>query len=204
MALLAFSFVPTTAFHAFVARAAKACAGLLIFVATVAAAQSGGALDLAGKPVNPLANSARKPVVLVFLRTDCPISKRYAPGLQALQSAFAATADFWFVFPDKDETASAIQDHLAQFGYRSPLVARDPAHALVQKSQVKITPEVAVFKGGKLLYHGRMDNWYASFGKARPTPTTHELTEVLTALAAGKKPEVKSTSGVGCYISDLK
>ncbi len=177
-----------------------------MLLAAALQAQTPGVVDLAGKSTNPLVDAERdhKPVVLVFLRTDCPISKRYAPTLQALQVEFAKSAAFWLVFPDKDESAHSIQEHLAQFGYSNPQVVRDLSHSLVQRSEVQITPEVAVFHRGELVYHGRIDNWYASFGRARPAPTTHELRDVLTALSAGKKPTVKNASGVGCYISDLK
>jgi hypothetical protein len=81
---------------------------------------------------------------------------------------------------------------------------RDPQHALVRVGQVEITPEIAVFDGiGKLIYHGRIDNWYQEFGRARPAPTTHEMNDaILAALSGGPAPA--SVDGVGCYISDLK
>jgi hypothetical protein len=39
--------------------------------------------------------------VLVFVRTDCPISNRYAPELRRLQDRFAPRGmAFWLVYPD--------------------------------------------------------------------------------------------------------
>ena len=71
-------------------------------------------------------------------------------------------------------------------------------------SKVAITPEVAVFSGNReLIYHGRIDNWYEDFGRARPQPTTHELDEAIHAAVEGG-PAPASVGGVGCYISDLQ
>ncbi|MGC1581608.1 MAG: hypothetical protein WA766_09000, partial [Candidatus Acidiferrales bacterium] len=42
------------------------------------------ALDLNGKSVDPLKAAPGKIVVLIFVRTDCPISNRYAPAIQRI------------------------------------------------------------------------------------------------------------------------
>ncbi len=161
-------------------------------------------LDLNGKSADPLAAPVGKPVVLVFVRTDCPISNRYAPLLQKLHSAYSAKANFWLVYPDKHISSQQIRDHLRQFGYTLGAL-RDPAHVLVKRSSVSITPEAAVFDGhGKLVYHGRIDNWYEDAGRSRPAATTHELQSVLDAVIAGKPAPLLTAPAVGCYISDLE
>jgi len=161
-------------------------------------------VDLTGKRVDPLHGDRRKAVVLVFVRTDCPISNRYAPTIQRLSAEYAGKVTFWLVYPDRTESAIAIQKHLDEYGYKLPAL-RDPQHSLVKLAEVQVTPEVALFDGsGELLYHGRIDNWYHDFGHARSAPTTHELNNAIQAVINGKAPEVASASGVGCYISDLE
>ncbi len=168
------------------------------------AADSSGAVDLAGKPVDPLHASPGKIVVLVFVRTDCPISNRYAPTIQQISARYSGDAAFWLVYPDKTESVATIENHLAQYGYKLPAL-RDPQHALVKLSEAQVTPEVAVFdSSGRLMYHGRIDNWYQDFGHARSAPTTHELSDAIASVAGGKAPEVNTATGVGCYISDLE
>jgi thiol-disulfide isomerase/thioredoxin len=160
-------------------------------------------LDLAGKPVDPFEQAAGKTLVLIYVRTDCPVSNRYAPTIKALGQKYAGEAVFVLVYPDKTETPAAIEKHLKDYGYSfEPL--RDPQHQLVTIGKVGITPEAAVFTAhGDLVYHGRIDNWYKDFGRARPAPTTHELDEaVKSALNGGTAPA--SVGGVGCYISDLQ
>ena len=176
------------------------------FIGPAAGAALGQAtgIDLRGETVNPLRQAAGKPVALVFLRTDCPISNRYAPTIQKLQTEYAGRVDFWLVFPDKDESSATITKYLQDFGYKVRAL-RDPEHCLVGNSHARITPEVAVFDGtGRLAYHGRIDDWYVTFGRARAKPTTSELKDALQALLSGKKPAVDAVEGVGCYISDLQ
>jgi hypothetical protein len=177
---------------------------LLASLSTPAVSQTSTALDLHGKPVDPLRVSNGKVVVFIFIRTDCPISNRYAPVVQKMGADYSAKASFWLIYPDKSELPENILRHLEQYGYRLPAL-RDPQHALVQLSQVEITPEAAVFdSSGHLVYHGRIDNWYEDFGRARPAPTTHELKDAIQAVLNGKPPAVAAAKSVGCYISDLK
>jgi hypothetical protein len=175
-----------------------------IGAASVCANQLLTGVDLAGKPVDPLRVDPGKPVVLIFVRTDCPISNRYAPTIQRLSTVYAGRSAFWLVYPDKSETSVAIGQHLHAYGYKLPAL-HDPQHALVKLGHAQVTPEVAVFDAnGQLAYHGRIDNWYLTFGHARPVPTTHELDDALQAVLKGSKPQVATASGVGCYISDLE
>ncbi len=142
-------------------------------------------------------------MVLLFVRTDCPISNRYAPMIQRLRAAHAGAA-FWLVYPDKGESPDAVRKHERDFGYHLPAL-RDPLHSLVKQGQVQITPEAAVFDvHHRLVYHGRIDNLYEDFGRARTIATTHELEDAIQAAMAGKTVAVDSVPAVGCYISDLE
>jgi thiol-disulfide isomerase/thioredoxin len=161
-------------------------------------------LDLAGKTVDPFEVAGGKPLVFIFVRTDCPVSNRYAPTIQALSTKYAGKAVLVLVYPDKSETPVAIEKHLHEYGYKNEAV-RDTQHNLVKLSKVEITPEAAVFNGkGELIYHGRIDNWYKEFGHARSAPTTHELDEAIQATLNSGGQVPASVSGVGCYISDLQ
>jgi thiol-disulfide isomerase/thioredoxin len=162
------------------------------------------ALDLSGTPVDPLKAAQGTVVVLIFVRTDCPISNRYAPTIQRLSKQYAAKAAFFLVYPAKGESAENIRQHERDFGYQLPAL-RDLRHALVRHSHVQITPEAAVFDAAhRLLYHGRIDNLFEDFGRARPAATTHELADALRAAVDGTTVTAESVPAVGCYISDLE
>jgi thiol-disulfide isomerase/thioredoxin len=152
---------------------------------------------------DPFKSSPGKIVVLVFVRTDCPVSNRYAPFIKQLSAKYVDKAAFWLVYPDKSSSAEEIRKHVREFGYTLPAV-RDPQHTLVKQGEVQVTPEVAVFNTHQhLVYHGRIDNLFQDFGHARAAATTHELDDAIRAALAGTSaPE--HAPGVGCYISDLE
>jgi hypothetical protein len=157
--------------------------------------------DLEGRSVNPF--EATEVSVFIFLRTDCPISNRYAPEIERLKKKYTAEqVKFWLVYPDAETKASEIAAHLKEYSL-SAAPLRDPGHQLVRQAGVKVTPEAAVFlRGGKELYHGRIDDRYVDFGKERPAPTRRDLDLVLQAALAGRPVPKGSAPAVGCYIAE--
>lgn len=174
---------------------------LFTFAPTLSIAQR-TVSDLDGKNVNLIASKSGKIVVLIFLRRDCPLSARYAPTIQHISSEHAKKVRFFLIFPDKSDSGSEIRQYLRDFHYSIPAL-RDPGHILVRQAHARITPEAAVFAGGSLVYHGRIDDLYESFGHARSAPTTHELEDSIGAALNGRSPSVAEAPSVGCYISDL-
>ena len=176
---------------------------LLVLTSPLFLAAQNRALHLDGTPADPFLENAGKPVVLLFVRTDCPISNRYAPLIQRISSHYAAKVAFSLVYPGKSSSAERIRQHESDYGYKLPAL-RDPQHALVLQAQVQVTPEAAVFDANhRLVYHGRIDNLYEDVGRARPAATTHELDDAIQAALNGKAPPT-NTPAVGCYIADLE
>jgi AhpC/TSA family len=162
------------------------------------------AVDLNGDHVDPFKSSAGKIVVLIFVRTDCPVANRYAPTIQRLSVQHLKRASFWLVYPSKVDSPEMIRKHDRDFGYKLPAL-RDLQRALVKQSHAQITPEAAVFDANRrLIYHGRIDNLYEDFGRARTAATTHELDEAIEAAVKGKRLAAEAVPAVGCYISDLE
>jgi len=179
---------------------AFAAAGLLCALAS--AQQT--AFDLQGNAVNPLASSANKVIVLVFLRRDCPVSSRYAPVIQKIGKQYEHDASFSLIYPDKTDSPIEIRKYLHDYGYTLPAL-RDPDHALVKLAHVQITPEVAVFDSNRrLVYDGRIDNWFVDFYRSRSAPTTHELEDAIQSALNDKPVAAHEVRGVGCYISDVE
>jgi len=63
---------------------------------------------------------------------------------------------------------------------------------------------VVVLADGSIAYRGRIDNFYADYGKPRRMATEHNLRDALDAVLARKAVERPSTTPVGCFIPDLK
>ncbi len=181
------------------------CAGLFA-LASIASAAAGiqSPVDLTGKPSDPFASPARARVFL-FVRTDCPITNRYAPELKRLSREFQGQkVDFWIVYPDATETPAAIQEHIKEYQFPgTPL--RDPGHELVKRARATVSPEAAVFDpAGKLMYHGRIDDRYLEIGMARRTAETHDLENAISAVLDGKPVAHAETRAVGCALADVE
>jgi tetratricopeptide (TPR) repeat protein len=75
-----------------------------------------GVVDLAGRHLEALP-LGRGPTVLVFTRTDCPISNRYAPELRRLGERFARRGVFFrLVYADPTETRNNLGGALLETG----------------------------------------------------------------------------------------
>jgi peroxiredoxin len=161
--------------------------------------------DLDGRQIEPLRARDAKAVVFIFIRTDCPISNRYAPEVRRLHEKFASSGvRFWLVYLDPDESTQVIRNHIKEYEYRLSAL-RDKGHKLVKMTGVQVTPEAAVFSPtGRMVYRGRIDDWYVAFGKARPSPTTRDLEQVLEAMLEGKQVTSRTTVAIGCFIPDLQ
>jgi hypothetical protein len=162
-------------------------------------------MDLEGREYHPFEDSQARAIVFLFVRTDCPVSNRYAPEVRSMFHDYREQGvDFWLVYPDPDATVEAIDKHLEE--YRHPLPAlRDPRHTLVDLTGVTITPEVAVFvPGSELVYRGRIDDRYVDFGKTRARATRHDLRQALDAVLSGEPIAHPRTQAVGCFIADLR
>jgi hypothetical protein len=168
------------------------------------AAQSDIAVDLTGKSVDPFGSKARVNVLL-FVRSDCPITNRYAPEVARLAEEFKRReVRFWLVYADATETPAAIQAQIEEYHFPGEPV-RDVHHALVRRAHATVAPEAAVFdSGGKLMYHGRIDDRYVEIGMARPAAQTHDLEDAIAAVLEGKRIAQAETRAVGCSLADVE
>ncbi len=163
------------------------------------------AVDVEGRAVDPFQAGAAKAIVLVFVRTDCPISNRYAPEIRRLAEKFAPRGvAFYPTYPDRDASTEAIRAHMREYGIQGTAL-RDPNGHLVRMTKARVTPEAAVFlPDGRIVYSGGIDDWYADLGKPRAEATAHYLEDALEALLDGRPVAHPHTEAVGCSLADLK
>ena len=157
--------------------------------------------DVRGKQHTPFSSGKAKAVVFVFLLRDCPVSNVYAPELTRIHKAYSKKGvALYLVHPDRDTDAKAARAHASEYKLSAPVVL-DHDHKLTRLAKASVTPEAAVFDTkARLLYHGRIDNLYADFGKKRFKPTQRDLRDTLDALLAGKRLAKRTTEAIGCYI----
>jgi AhpC/TSA family protein len=177
---------------------------LLLVSCAVTLSAASAVVNLERQPVNPLAE-AGKVRVLLFARTDCPISQRYAPEMQRISREFAQQpVEFWMVFPDRTETPENVRTMMSDYRFPGTPVL-DPKHELVRQAHVTIAPEAAVFDaGGALLYHGRIDDLYVDIGKSRSAAQEHDLEDAIRAALDHKPVRQRETRAVGCSLADVE
>ena len=142
-------------------------------------------------------------LVLVFLATDCPISNRYSPLLHQLEVQYSPGVKFLAVFSDPATPAAGARHHLAEYSLNMPGLL-DPGASLARQTGARVTPEVAVLSpAGLVIYRGRIDDRYVSWGLARPEAKEHDLRDTLDAILAGKPAPHPSNSALGCAIPGL-
>jgi hypothetical protein len=183
------------------------CFGALLIPPSLRAdntAAYGHAID--GDSVTSLAVPGDKYVAAIFVATDCPISNRYLPLLAQLSKQFAPRGiRFWLVYPNPGDTLAAVRAHQKQYPAAATmpeLIAPDPR--FLARAHVHVTPEAAVFHSDAIsepvIWHGRIDDRYLTFGTQRPAATRHDLADALNAALAGRPPAPPAGPPVGCAI----
>jgi hypothetical protein len=159
-----------------------------------------------GRNVTSLASSA-KYVATIFVATDCPISNRYLPLLARLSQQYAPRGvRFWLVYPNPGDTLATVLAHQKQYPVAaslSQLIAPDPR--FLAQAHVHVTPETAVFHGDAVMsqpvvWHGRIDDRYLTFGTQRPAATRHDFANALDAVLGDRAPAPPAAPPVGCAI----
>ncbi len=145
--------------------------------------------------------SGRKATVVFFVTHDCPISNRYAPEIGRICGDYSSRGvGCLMAYVDPTITAEEIREHRQAFGGTQPAV-HDKGRELVELAGATITPESAVFDGvGRLVYRGRVNNFYAALGTPRRQATQHDLRNALDEVLAGMPVSRPRTQAVGCYI----
>lgn len=159
--------------------------------------------DLDGKAHAPFEQDSVRGLVLVFVSTDCPIANSYQPLLRRLAARYDSKGiRFVLVYPTRGLTVDQVREHRDQYKILSPTVV-DSDQLLTRQTGATVTPQAVVVSASnrEVVYRGRIDNRYATFGKKRNVATEHDLADVLDALLSGKTITLRETKSVGCLIS---
>src|SRR6478752_5761908 len=141
-----------------------------------------------------------KVVGLAFLGTECPLAEAYAPRLAEVARNFEKRGvRFFGVDANQQDGPVAIGRFADKHGLPFPIL-KDVGNGLADRLGAERTPEVFVLDGSRAVaYRGRVDDQYA-IGVHRPSPTRHDLVDVLEAVLAGRSVATPRTDAVGCRI----
>jgi hypothetical protein len=167
--------------------------------------------DNDGHDVISLALAGTQYVAAIFVATDCPISNRYLPEIARLSREFAPRgARLWLVYPNPGDTLAAVRTHQALYPAAASLPQLiAPDVRFLAHAHVHVTPEAAIFRADApgvslmsqpVLWHGRIDDRYLTFGTQHPAATRHDLAGALNAALAGHQPAPPAAPPIGCAI----
>lgn len=157
--------------------------------------------DLDGKPAGLRAQSGEKATVVVFLSLECPISNSYIVQLSELARAQADRGVALVGAFSGDETPAQVRKWAAEYKPGFPILL-DPRYLAAQALSAESTPEAFVFDADLVLrYRGRIDNAYSARLKRNASVTSHDLTDALDDVLAGKGVRTPLTKAVGCALT---
>jgi thiol-disulfide isomerase/thioredoxin len=150
---------------------------------------------------DPFDAGDRVATVLLFIAPDCPISNGYAREITRIASAYEPRGVAVFaIHSDPQVSSETARRHASEYGYGFPVLL-DPNQTLAHRVGATVTPEAAVLdRAGNVVYLGRIDDTFYSFGRRRETPTTHELRDALDAVTEGRPVAKPTAPPIGCEI----
>ncbi len=147
-------------------------------------------------------------VVVVFLGTECPMAKLYAPKLAALQKEFKPSrVAFMGIDSNQQDSLQEIEAYAERHDIEFPML-RDVRNQVADHFGAIRTPEVFVLDKDRVVrYWGRIDDQYGfadGLGYQRPEPSRRDMVEAVKELLAGKEVTVPTTTALGCHIGRVK
>ena len=148
-------------------------------------------------------------VVVVFVGTECPLVRLYAPRLVELYEEFAPRGvAFWAIDSNRQDSLPEIEHFARTYHLRFPLL-RDPGNRVADLFGAQRTPEAFVLDARRVVrYRGRIDDQYGfrDDGRSfqRNAPQRRDLAEALNALLSGRTVDVPETRAFGCLIGRVR
>ncbi|MEM7304419.1 MAG: redoxin family protein [Pseudomonadota bacterium] len=159
--------------------------------------------DLDGTLHNMGNHADSKTVMMVFLDTGCPISRKFTPTLNELyRLASKNNSELFGVFSNPDVSPDEINQFRNEFKIEFPVIY-DGSGDLAKRLKPTVIPEAFLISvDNNILYRGRIDNRFAAIGKQRTNITSHDLKNALLASAKNNTPKVSYQTPVGCVAPD--
>ena len=157
--------------------------------------------DLSGQAHRLRTLAAAQPFTVIAVTSpSCPLSRKYAPTLAALEDAWKAKGvQFIFtgaIVTDPPESLAALAEQHALDG----LCTADTNQSLLQALQAESTTEVFLIDRALTLhYRGAVDDQYG-IGYQKDQPTQNYLADALAAVTVHQRPRLAATTAPGCAL----
>lgn len=143
--------------------------------------------------------------VYFFLLEDCKITQAYIPEIRKLHAEFESDSiEFKAFFPSPSSDQNLVKTFFDEYQPGITCVL-DDNQVMAKKFDITVMPEVVVYQDhiNKIVYQGRIDNWFAGLGKRRAKATKHELRDCLNKIQKAQAIQYLKTEAVGCYLTRL-
>ncbi len=160
--------------------------------------------DLRGSNRDLDSFKGHKAVVLVFLGSDCPVSKVYIPAIVELEKKYRGkNVQFLAVYPNELEDLDQIAASAYEMGIPF-LVLRDAGQKMAELAGVKRVPTLVMLDSDfKVQYRGRLDDRYSA-GSRKQQPTRADLATAIDEVLAAKPVSVAETEVDGCLVGKTR
>jgi hypothetical protein len=145
-------------------------------------------------------SDGKKGAVIIMTSSTCPVSKRYASSVAALQKEIVGQGlVLLLVNPFAGEKEEEIKSQLTAAGLTASYV-HDKEKTLTAALQAHTTTEVFLLDGARtLVYRGALDDQYG-LNYSLDAPIHPYLREAIASFLRGDKPTVQATAAPGCEI----
>jgi len=158
------------------------------------------AKDLDGKEIRLSTLQQKKPLIVAFVSTSCPVSKKTLPSIAALaQDPSASGVSLLLVDPTSTDSTQDLRTALAANHLTAPCVM-DADGAIARTLGAMATTDTFLIDGARtLIYRGAIDDQYG-LGYSLDAPRHRYLADALASLKAGKPAEPAATEAPGCAL----
>ncbi len=146
----------------------------------------------------------RSLVVIAMTSVTCPLSKKYAPRLAAMEDELRQRGvGFVYVNTVEAESESDMRRQAREQGWEGPYLA-DRDRSVSGGLGARTTTEVFLIDASRtLLYRGALDDQYG-VGTSLPEARRHFLRDAIEAGLAGERVRVRATWPPGCLLDEAK
>ena len=154
--------------------------------------------DIDGKVFRLSEFQDRAVVVIAFTNTTCPVSKKYAPTLAAVEKEFQdRNVTFVFVNPTSSDKPDVIRKAITTHGFQGHYVSDHDGRIATAVGATHTTDAIMLDARRTIVYRGAVDDQYGtSYTKDQPSETF--LADAITATLAGERPILAATTAPGC------
>ena len=159
-----------------------------------------------GKEVSISQSAGKNGTLVVFTCLECPYARAWEQRIVELGNTYAKKGVGVLLINSNnpsvsgrdtlENTQARAKERGVQFAY-----AVDPTSSVAKAFGASRTPEAFLFdKGGKLVYHGTIDDNHEEADKVQK----RYLKDALDAVVGGKTPALQETKSLGCSIKFAK